>query len=89
MDLNLVTRQLSLQLNRQALEKLSLKPATPLLLIEGITNEEVVNWLESKHSQEFARFSIKDDEDKREVAEWFIRNIRDFYTYRATQYRPE
>lgn len=86
MELERVTRELSLQLNRIALEKLTIKPSQPILLIEGIDLDEVKNWIESRRSQEFGRFSVKDDEDRQEVAEWFVEKIREFYNYSATQH---
>lgn len=86
MELNRVTRELSLQLNRIALEKLTIKPSQPILLIEGISTHEVMEWIESRRSQEFGRFSVKDDDDREEVAKWFIKAIKEFYNYTAAQH---
>ena len=86
LDWRTLTRDLALRLNRAELEKLSKKPAQPLLLLEGIRIEEVMEWISSGNSQEFGRFSIKDAEDCREVAEWFIRKVNEFYTFRTQLY---
>lgn len=84
MDLQAVTNELSLRLNRIALEKISIKPATPVLVIEDITHEEVIAWLDSLHSQMWSQFIIIDEKDKKKAADWFLKSLYQFYEFRAS-----
>jgi hypothetical protein len=78
-----ISSTLTAELNKIELKKLSQNPTTPMLLIESINVEEVSKWIESKHCQEFGRFSVKNDEERDKIARWLIEQIRNFYKYKA------
>ena len=83
-NFSLVTNELALQLNREALQRVAVLPTSPILLIEGIKIEEVMAWLSQVGCYTFGKTcSISDDEGRREFAEWFILQIKRFYSYRA------
>ena len=84
MDLSAVTRELSLQLNREALEKIVTFPATPVLLIEDIDAKKVEEWLSTLGCTTYGRtLTISDEEGRKEYADWFVAQIRKFYAYNA------
>lgn len=84
MNLNAVADELSLRLNKLALEKISEEPTTPVLVLENLSEREVIAWLEAKHCQLWEGHNIATYEGKRKAANWFIESIYDFYKFKAT-----
>jgi hypothetical protein len=70
-------------LNKTILKEIAQDPAAPILNLNTVRLEVIMNWLSSRQSQEFGRFGIYDMNDRKNVAEWFLHQIMAFYNYQA------
>lgn len=82
-DVNEIQRTMVVSLNKTILKEIAQDPTAHVLNLDTIKVEEVMNWLSSRHSQEFGRFGIYDLNDRKNVAEWFITQMQEFYNYQA------
>lgn len=80
-NVNDITDTMVFEINKAIMKKVAQKPNLKLLNLEDVTVENIASWLETFHSVEWGRFSVKDYDDKIKVADWFRRNLYEFYAY--------
>ena len=76
------TEAIAVAINRALLTQIAEKPSLRVLNLDDISLREVEDYLISTHCQEWGRFGIYDKKDRRNVAEWFIRQMVEFYEHR-------
>lgn len=77
------TEAISIAINKALLQDIAAKPSIRVLNLDDISLEDVEEFLLSRHSQEFGRFGIFDSKDRKNVAQWFVRQMMEFYDYRS------
>lgn len=79
------TEAIAIAINKALLGDLAAKPSLRVLNLDDISLREVEDYLLSTHCQEWGRFGIWDTQDRRNVAEWFIRQMVELYEFRAQE----
>ena len=77
------TEAIAVAINKALLKDIAAKPSLRVMNLDDLSLREVEDYLISTHCQEWGRFGIYDTQDRRNVAEWFIRQMIELYEFRT------
>lgn len=69
------------EINRHALQQLVHNPAMPLLSLDLVNVEGLVQFIESRHAGTFGDFFVQTPRDRIKAAEWFVKTVREYYAF--------
>jgi hypothetical protein len=82
-DIGRITETMRLSLNKEILSEIRNNPVARVLNLDNLSTKDVMLFIRSFHSSEFARHSVADTKSLTQVAEWFIELIGKLYDFMA------
>lgn len=69
------------EINRLTLRQLQDNPTTPILSLDLLDEDTVVQFITSRRAGTFGDFFVQTPSDKHKAAVWFCRTVREYFTY--------